>query len=171
MSGKILIFGFEPYGRHKTNISKTIVNTIKNKSIGKKTIFPITFNKNRIIQKIKKSKPELIIGLAQHPRARKIRIERRAQNIIKRKKYKKSQLISKSSKKYLFANLKIDKTDETAITYDAGTYICNFVMFAIMDYILKNNKNIKFAFLHIPQNYNIKSAIGIINAVIYNIEK
>jgi len=78
-------------------------------------------------------------------------------------------LINKNSKRVLFTNLKIKKINGTTITYNAGTYVCNFAMFNIMDYIIKNDKDIKFAFLHIPKKYNIRKGINTINKIINNI--
>ena len=168
---KLLVFGFKPYGHNKANISEIIVNKLKNKKISKKIIFPITFNKHIIIKKIMKEKPDIILGLSQHPRARKIRIERKAKNIIKLKKEKKSRRISKNSKKEFFTSLKIPKTKETTIAHNAGTYICNFSMYSIIEHIAKNNENIKFAFLHIPKHYDIGKGTKIINNIINNIKK
>jgi len=168
MSKKILVFGFKPYGKYKTNISDLIVKRIKNKKIVEKIVFPVIFGNNGIIKKIKETKPDVVLGICQHPRARKIRIERKAKNMIKLKKEKKSRLINKNSKKELFTNLKIEKTKENVIAYNAGTYVCNFTMFNIMDYIIKNNKDIKFAFLHIPKNYDIRKVIKAINKIINN---
>lgn len=168
MNKKILVFGFKPYGKYKTNISEIIVNKLRNKKISKKIILPITFNRNRIIKKIKEIKPDVILGVSQHPRARKIRIERKAKNMIKLRK-EKLKFTNKNSKKVLFTNLKIKKINGTTITYNPGTYVCNFVMFNIMDYIIKNDKDIKFAFLHIPKKYNIRKGISTINKIINNI--
>lgn len=168
MNKKILVFGFKPYGKYKTNISEIIVNKLRNKKISKKIILPITFNRNRIIKKIKEIKPDVILGVSQHPRARKIRIERKAKNMIKLRK-EKLKFTNKNSKKVLFTNLKIKKINGTTITYNPGTYVCNFVMFNIMDYIIKNGKDIKFAFLHIPKKYDIRKGISTINKIINNI--
>ena len=152
MNEKILIFGFKPYGKYKTNISENIINKLKNININKKIILSTKFNKNKIIKKIKKTNPDIIIGIGQHSRVRKIRNEIKAKNIIKLKREKKSKLINKNSKKGLFTNLKINKMKQTTVSYNAGTYVCNFTMFNIMDYIIKNNKDTKFAFLHIPKD-------------------
>jgi len=168
---KILVFGFKSHGKYKTNISEIIVNKIKNNKINEKTILSTNFNNDKIIKKIKEIKPDVILGIGQHPRARMIRIERKTKNLIKRKKDKKSKPINQNSSKELFTNLKIDKTKETTIAYNAGTYVCNFTMFNIMEYIIKNNKDTKFTFLHIPKNYDIRKAINAINKIINNIKK
>ena len=168
MSKKILVFGFKPYGKYKTNISEIIVNKLRNKKISKKIILPITFNRNRIIKKIKEIKPDVILGVSQHPRARKIRIERKAKNRIKLRK-EKLKFTNKNSKKVLFTNLTINKINETTIAYKAGTYVCNYTMFNIMDYITKNKKDIKFAFIHIPKNYDTGKGLNVINKIINNL--
>lgn len=168
MNKKILVFGFKPYGSFKTNISEIIVNKINNKKINKK-IFPVVFDKGKIMKEIRKTNPEIIIGIGQHPRARKIRIERKAKNIIKLRNKKKSRLINGNSKKGLFTNLKINKSDKTILSYNAGTHECNFTMFNIMDYIVKNKKDAKFAFLHIPKDYDIRKGVNTINKIINQI--
>jgi len=187
MNKKILVFGFKPYGKYKTNISEIIVNKLKNRKISKKIIMPIVFDRIEIIKKIKEIKPDIILGLGQHPRARKIRVERKAKNTIKLKKEKihenqrfsghrkskrfssESNPIIKNSKNVLFTNLKIKKINGILIAYNAGTHLCNFAMFNIMDFIIKNNKNTKFAFIHIPKNYNIRKGVSMINKIINNI--
>jgi len=170
MNKKILVFGFKPYGKYKTNISEIIVNKIKNKKISKKIILPIAFDRNKVIKKIKGINPSIIIGTGQHTRARKIRIERKARNIIKVKKGKKLKFINKNSKKALFNNLNIKNINGTIKSYNAGTYVCNFTMFNIMDYIIKNNKDMEFGFLHIPKDFSIKDGVTTINSIINNLK-
>jgi pyrrolidone-carboxylate peptidase len=156
---KTLIYGFKPYKKYKKNISEEIVKKI-NKT---KAIFKVKFNKSQYINKIKQTKPDIIIGIAQHPRAKKIRIERKAVNIYRKNKKAKPKLIKKSPKSYL-VNLKLKPTKDTIVTYNAGTYGCNYSMYIILDYI--KNKNIKFAFIHIPKDYNLKKAVKIVNKLI-----
>ena len=165
---KILIFGFKPYGRYKTNISEIIVNKLHNKERIEKIILPIDFDRDIILKKIKETKQDIILGLSQKPRARKIKIERKAKNIIKLKKEKKSRSINKNAGEALFVNLSIDKTKGTTTAYNVGTYVCNFTMYIIINYINKHNKNIKFAFLHIPKSYNVNKGMRIINKILDN---
>lgn len=153
---KILIFGFKPYKGWRSNVSEQV---IKNLPPGKnliKAVFPVKFDKKMFIDKIEKHKPDVIIGLGQHDRARKIRIERKG---VRRGKNPKEHFVS----------LKLKKDKNSTIAYDAGRYVCNFSIFTIMDYIKENKKNIRFAFLHIPRKIDPSEAAESVEKIILRV--
>lgn len=152
---KILIYGFKPYKIYKQNITKKIISRIRKNRNLKKTIFPVEFDKGLFLNEVKKSKPDIILGLGQCGKGKKIAIERKAVNLM-RDEDKKPHVIFKNRPKYLFLNLVLKKDKNSRISYDAGQYVCNFSMYVIADYC--RNKNIKYTFLHIPHDYNIKKA-------------
>lgn len=160
---EVLLYGFKPYKEWKTNISEKIVRKIKRKNL-KKIVFDVKPNKKQFIAAINKAKPDIIIGLAQSPRAKKIKIERKALNAYARTKKQKPRRILKAAKKTLPVNLKIKKDKNSRISYDAGTYVCNYSMYVILKHI--KNKNIKFAFFHIPMDYNLNKALKFVNKVL-----
>jgi pyrrolidone-carboxylate peptidase len=144
---KIFIYGFKPYQHFSENITETLVNSLPRLSNVSRHVFQVEFNYEMFISKLRYHKPDMIIGLGQHPRARKLRIERKSKNLYKTEDGK-SHVISKDSPEYLFANFKLDSIEGTTTTYDAGTYVCNFSMYLMCEYAIKNN--VKFAFLHVP---------------------
>lgn len=156
------MYGFEPYGRHKVNISKGIIQRLSNNKVSK-IIFPTQFEKELFINTLDKIKPNIIIGLGQHPRARKIRIERTARNLFGRKKdIPKSIDINLPDR--LSVSLKIKPSKNLRVSYDAGKYVCNYSMFIVQNWANKNNS--QFAFIHIPKNYNLSRATKIIADII-----
>jgi len=165
---KILVYGFKPYKNYRENITEKIVRKISNRACLKKVIFPVKFKKEYFLEKIKKLKPDVILGLGQHPRGQKIRIERKAAN-SKKYNQERPEIIYKGKPKYQFVNLKLKKDKDSWISYDAGKYVCNFSMYVITDFF--KNKEIKFAFVHIPKDFNFKRVIRFVENKIDEILK
>ena len=161
---KILLYGFKPYRKRKENISEKIVLKIRNRKNLKKVIFYVEFNKKNFLNEIKKFNPDVIIGLGQHPRSKKIRIERKSVNLKRENKKEVSKKISKKEPKYLFVNLKLKKDKNSWISYDAGKYVCNYSMYIISDF--SQSKDVKFAFLHMPKDIGLNPAVKYIEKIL-----
>lgn len=164
---KILIYGFGPYKEWKDNFSVKTIKKIKRKNLIK-IIFPVELKKKVYLDKIKRFKPDVILGIGQDPRPRsnKIRIERKARNVWRHTKKEKVKKISKNKPSYYFVNLKLKKAKEAWLCYNASDYACNFSMYVMMEFIKTKNKNIRYAFFHIPRNYNLKKAVRFVESKI-----
>ena len=136
---KLLIYGFK-YKSQKENITEEIIRKIRIKKNLVKVIFPVKFEKKIFLEKIKKHKPTIILGLGQHKRSKKIRIERKAINFKRHSKKEEPGVISKNKPKYQFVNLRLKKDKNSWISYNAGKYVCNFSMYILSDF--SGNKNI-----------------------------
>ena len=158
---KILLYGFKPYKKWKENISEKIVRNIKDRKNLKKFIFDVDFNK-KFIKKIKRFNPDIIIGLGQHPRSKKIRIERKAINLRRKNKKEIPKPISKKGSKYLFVNLKLKKSKDSWLSYNAGKHVCNYSMYVILEFF----KDKKFAFIHFPKRYNVNKGVRYIEDIL-----
>ena len=161
---KILLYGFKPYKKWKENISEKIIRKIRNRKNLKKLIFDVEFSKKNFIDEIKKFDPDVIIGLGQHTRSKKIRIERKAVNLKRENKKEVPKKISKKGLKYLFLNLKLKKDKNSWISYDAGKYVCNYSMYVISDF--SRIKDIKFAFIHLPKDIGLNPAVKYIKKIL-----
>lgn len=161
---KILIYGFKPYKHFKENITEKLVKKIRNRKGLIKVIFPAEFQKQIFLEKISKSKPDIILGLGQHSRSKKMRIERKSVNLKRENKQDKAKVIFKNMPHHFFVNFKFKRDKTSWISYNAGKYVCNFSMYVISDFI--KNKDIKFAFIHIPKDYNINKAINFVESKI-----
>ncbi|NNE36888.1 MAG: hypothetical protein HKN08_01180 [Gammaproteobacteria bacterium] len=146
---QIFIYGFKPYQHFSENITEQLVNSLPKRQNINSHIFKVEFNHEMFVSTLLRHNPDIIIGMGQHPRARKLRIERKARNLYKTVDGK-SHMIRESGPECLFANYKLPVVEGATKTYDAGTYVCNFSMFLMCEYAIKNN--VKFAFLHVPVN-------------------
>ena len=161
---KILVYGFKPYKNYKENITEKIIRKIRNRKYLVKIIFPVKFEKHTFLKKIRTINPDIILGLGQHPRSKKIRIERKAINLKRKNKKEKPKIISKNKPFSFFVNVKLKKDRTSWISYDAGKYVCNFSMYVISDF--SKNRGIKFAFIHIPKDYNVDKAVKFVESKI-----
>ena len=161
---KLLIYGFGPYREHKDNITTHIIEKLKDQHDLTKVILPVEFKKTIFIDEIKRHKPDIILGIGQHPRAKKIRIERKSVNQKRYSKEDEMKQISKYGPEKHLVNLKLKKDDLSRITYNAGDYVCNYSMYIITDFC--KVKGLKFAFIHIPKRYDLNKSIKFIETKI-----
>ncbi|GEM_PF-5042702 len=157
-----------PLKKYKKNIFQEVIKRIdKRKFI--KVILPIISKKKYILNKIKKYRPDIVIGFGQTG-GKLIKIERKAKNIFEVEKAKVKKVINPKGPKQYLVNLKLKKIPRIKISYDAGKYLCNFTTYTIMDFIKKESLKTKFAFLHIPKNYKLKRTVKIIEKLLSQIE-
>jgi pyroglutamyl-peptidase len=145
---EILIYGFKPYLNYAQNVTENVIQEINDRKLGRGIVFDVEFDRNMFAKALRKHHPKLVIGLGQHPRARKIRIERRARNWQKAAHQKGSQ-IDKAGPEYQYVSLKLPDGEQTTVTYDAGSYVCNFSMYIMNGEAKKVGA--KYAFLHVPR--------------------
>ena len=163
----ILITGFEPFAKDEINSSwesvKLLPNELKGNNIYK-VLIPVVFNVDKLIENIKKYSPDIIILVGQAGGRTGITIERVAINlddaiIPDNNNYQpvdntikldgENAYFSPLPVKTIINNLK-DNDIEARISYTAGTYVCNHVMYNTLYHINKNNLDIKVGFIHVP---------------------
>ncbi|MBI1957038.1 MAG: hypothetical protein HYS44_01075 [Candidatus Niyogibacteria bacterium] len=159
---KVLISGFSPYGAFSDNITQKIIQRLKVRKNTEKIIFPVEFNESIFRDAIQKYKPNFFLALGQHPRARKIRIERKAVNLRRFHKDQKPVAIDTKGPRYRFLNWKLTSDRETRISYNAGMYVCNFCIYVVSG--LQQTENFKFALLHIPRSGDIQKMVKFVES-------
>lgn len=162
---KVLLYGFKPYLKWNENITSKIIDGIEDRKGLKKRVFDVEFAREQFIDEIKKFEPDIVIGMGQHPRARKIRIERRTVNLKSSSKEERPTPISKSGPPHFHTSLKLKKGAGSTVTYDAGKYVCNYSMYVISEYLVERNSG--FAFLHVPMNLDVGTGIDFIENVLH----
>lgn len=165
---KILLTGFDPFGKDKINPSIELVKKVEEK-IDKAQIFkleiPTVFKKSGEIleENIKKIRPDVILCIGQAGGRSSISVERIAINIddarIDDNDGKKpiDKKIRDDGENAYFSNLPIKKIVEeikkenipAEISNSAGTFVCNHLMYEAL-YLAKKYKNIRAGFIHIP---------------------
>ncbi len=164
---RILIYGFGPYLNFENNITQRIVEALKAVSfkdfeVQLKT-FDVKFSQAMFLREVKQFKPDYVLGMGQHPRARRIRIERRGVN-LKNNPQEDSQPIKESGQAALHTSLKVSPCEGSTVTYDAGTYVCNFSMYTFESNALKFGY--RYAFFHMPRNLEVSDGVQFILRVL-----
>ncbi len=151
----ILLYGFGPYDNHETNISGELVNGMRLPGNVHRKVFDVCFDRTMFIEAIDRHDPEIIIGLGQSARSRKIRIERKAVNLMGERGARKRP-ITGHGPDHLFMSLEIPRDDRSRLSYDAGTYVCNFSMYVMTQHCRDSGK--LCGFVHLPKRLSLRQA-------------
>ena len=162
---RILLYGFGPYDNHETNISGELVRALQLPRNVVHEVFDVRFDRAMFIEAIERHDPEIIIGLGQSARSRKIRIERKAVNLMGERGATKKP-ISRHGPDHLFMSLRIPHTDRARLSYDAGTYVCNFSMYVIAEHC--RNSGRRCGFVHLPGRLQLSEAEEFVSALLDN---
>jgi len=158
---KILVYGFGPYKKWDDNITVDVLSLLEERDNLHRKVFDVEFNEDMFLDEIRSIAPDTIIGMGQHPRARKIRIERTSVNRKRNSRKEEPAPIHLGGLEKVYVRLKIPPGPDTRVTYDAGDYVCNFSMYVIGRYCADNG--IKYAFLHVPMKIDPVFAAGIVD--------
>ncbi len=167
---RILIYGFGPYRQFQENVSETILRRLPKRRWLKKVIFPVLFHKRQFIDAVKKHEPDVILGLGQCSRGRRLRIERRAVNKRRDRRVEKARRIVPEGSARLLTNLKLSLGPKARPSRDAGDYVCNYSMYVILDHLKRRRLPIRYGFIHIPHDYDPESAGRFLRKAIESIE-
>jgi len=150
--GSILVYAFKPYGIYNKNVSEQVLSRIPGSKSVIKKVFEVRFDAGMFTKTLREINPAVVLGLGQHPRARKLRIERKARNIKKNQDGLETTIVP-SGPAVRFANLPLPVTGQTTVTYDAGSYVCNYSMYLTGQFCEKSGG--RFGFIHIPKEYDL----------------
>ena len=179
---KILVTGFEPFGEEIINPSYEVVKNlshISNCEIIKLKV-PVVYNKSIdiIVKKIKDIHPDVVLMVGLAGGRSDITVERVAINISDSDLADNEGLklqdepIDKNGHPAYFSTLPIKEVVSNirkhsipvSVSNTAGTYVCNHLMYGVLNYTSVNNLPIKAGLIHIPylleqaaNKYNIPS--------------
>jgi len=151
---RLLIYGFGPYKQFNDNITEEILRRLPVKDGVKKVVFPVRFQKKQFIEALKKHKPEVILGLGQTSRSKRVKIESRAVNRRHESRDGQARPIISGGSKWLSTTLRLKRDSQAKISYDAGDYVCNYSMYVVLDYLKRRRLPARFGFIHIPYDYS-----------------
>ncbi len=166
---KFLITGFDPFDKETVNPAfeavKKLPNKIKDSEIIKIEI-PTSFKRSEqaILEAIEKYSPDVILSVGQAGGRNEITLEKVAINLLEARikdndGYQPSDLpIKEDGETAYFTNLNIkgivshlkENKIPTTISYTAGTFVCNTVMYNNLYLVDKKYPNIKTGFVHVP---------------------
>ena len=175
----ILITAFEPFGGAETNITQSVLSLLPNSIADwavEKVCLPVSFKRAPIVlrEAIATYSPDLVIMLGQCPAGENIRLERFAINMMDSTKGDNDGYIPNEETIYPYQPLALqtslpikelvgfctDNVQPIQVSNSAGLYVCNRVYYEAL-YLQQNA-----LFVHIPKNFDIKTAITIIKNII-----
>lgn len=166
---KLLITGFEPFDGFTINPSEEVAKTLEGQKIGKYEItclvLPLDYKKalDLLDHALEKHRPKIVLSCGQANRA-VITIERIAINLLSTKRpdnygnIPETDIINPKGPAAYFSNLDPYKLAKTLtdneipaeVSYCAGAYGCNWLLYNLMQRIETNNLDIKATFIHLP---------------------
>jgi pyroglutamyl-peptidase len=165
----ILVTGFEPFGDEKINPAQQVIKQLGCNISGIEVVkleVPTVFTKSveLVIKAIEELKPDFVLCLGQAGGISDISVERVAINLdCARIPDSENQQpidvpIDPEGQNAYFATIPVNaivqaiKTAKVParISYTAGTYVCNHIMYGVLNHIYKNKLNIKAGFIHLP---------------------
>jgi pyrrolidone-carboxylate peptidase len=162
---KTLVYGFGPYEEFDANISESIVRALAPGPGVVIEVFDVRFDRDMFVSVLGRHAPDVVIGLGQCRRGRKLRIEGRAQNLWGRRG-EPLRRVSESGPGHLFANLRLPFDARTRASRDAGTYVCNFSMYVCLEYCATRGS--RYGFIHVPRGYDPGAAADYVGEAIHH---
>lgn len=172
---KILVIGFEPFNGRDINPSQLILEKLESPkdAILIKELLPVEFKKTTKILKelLKEHQPDVVLSLGQAGNRPEISVERVAINLDNvRSSNGKREVpdnagdtpvdmpIVEGAPMAYFSTLPVwELVDvmqkmgvDAAVSYTAGTYVCNHVMYTVLHEAEEKYKNVKAGFIHVP---------------------
>lgn len=166
---KVLVTGFDPFGGEKINPALEVIKQLRNNIGGAEIVkmeIPTVFGKSidAVAKAIDEIKPDFILSIGQAGGAFAITVERVAinENDARIPDNEGNQPIDTpidpEGENAYFATIPIkaivqsikEKQIPAQVSNSAGTFVCNHLMYGVLNYIARNKLNIKAGFMHIP---------------------
>ena len=166
---KVLLTGFDPFGGEKINPAWEAVKQVSDEISGakvEKLMIPTVFGKgpDTIFKKIDEIKPDLVLSIGQAGgRAQiaveyvgvNVRVARIPDNEGNEPMYEK---INPEGPDAYISNLPVPEIASylkengvpAYVSYTAGAYVCNDVLYSVRDYVETKGLGIKSGFIHVP---------------------
>lgn len=173
---KLLISGFTNFSTHTENSSQIMADLLRETQIPgvsiHSVILPVSFGQafEKLKIEIDNLKPDYVICLGLAGNRQKICLEKVAINLIhcdipdNEGIFLKDQPIMAGGDSAYFSTLPLDNmlAIETPypveLSFSAGAYVCNYVMYRLLDYV-KDTK-VKAGFIHLPHLKENRDAIS-----------
>lgn len=166
---KILVTGFDPFGGESINPALEAVKKISNNIDGVEIIkieVPTVFKKSidTLDKAMEEHKPDVVLCVGQAGGRFDITPEKVAINLddarIKDNEGNNpiDELIFKDGETAYFSSLPVkaivknikENNIPSSVSYSAGTFVCNHIMYGLLYLIDKKYKNVKGGFIHVP---------------------
>jgi pyroglutamyl-peptidase len=166
---KILVTGFDPFGGEKINPAFEVIKRLRGNIEGAEVVkleIPTAFysSTNKIVEKLKEVNPDVVLMIGQAGGRFEVTVERVGVNVDDARipdnenQQPVDKAIDEDGLPAYFATIPIKaivqeikaRNIPASVSNTAGTYVCNHIMYGVLNYIYKNKLNIKGGFIHIP---------------------
>lgn len=166
---KILVTGFDPFGGEEVNPAYEAVKLLPDKIAGSDIIkveIPTVFSKSTIVteEAIKEHKPDIVLNVGQAGGRSSITVEKVAINLAEARipdnegEQPLDEKLREDGETAYFATIPVkamvknirDHGIPANISYTAGTYVCNSIMYNVLYMTSKKYTNIRAGFIHVP---------------------
>lgn len=166
---KILVTGFDPFGGEKVNPAYEAVKLLPNNIAGSEIIkveIPTVFTKSSMVteEAIKKYKPNVVLNIGQAGGRTGITVEKVAINLAEARipdndgEQPLDEKLREDGEAAYFATIPVKAMVQNIrkhgiqanISYTAGTYVCNSIMYNVLYMVSKAYTNIRAGFIHVP---------------------
>ena len=166
---KVLVTGFDPFDKEKVNPAYEAVKLLPDKIADADIVkleIPTVFSKSAEVVEdaIKKYNPDIVINVGQAGGRACVTVERVAINLAEARipdnagEKPMGTPIKEDGENAYFATVPVkamvknvrDHGFPCQISYTAGTYVCNSIMYNVLYMAAKKYKNIHAGFIHVP---------------------
>ena len=166
---KILVTGFEPFGGEKTNPSWEVASTLPATIAGHAVVcerIPVSFGRGpaAVLAAIRREDPSVVLCLGQAGGRAKVTPEFVGINYADARipdndggQPRGARLLEDAPDAYFstlpvhaMARAMVDAGVPAAVSYTAGTYVCNAVLFSTLHALAKSRSTVRTGFVHVP---------------------
>ena len=172
---KILVTAFEPFNGRDINPSQLILEQLEVPEGVTliKELLPVEFKRTTTILQnlLKEHRPDIVLSLGQAGNRPEISVERVAVNLDNCRSSNGEkitpdntgdapvdQVIVEGAPQAYFSNLPVwdmvkaiqESGVDAAVSYTAGTYVCNHVMYTVLHEVVMKYPQMKAGFIHVP---------------------
>ena len=166
---KILVTGFEPFGGEKTNPSWEVASTLPATIAGHAVVcerIPVSFGRGpaAVLAAIRREDPSIVLCLGQAGGRAKVTPEFVGINYADARipdndggQPRGARLLEDAPDAYFstlpvhaMARAMVDAGVPAAVSYTAGTYVCNAVLFSALHALAKSRPTVRTGFVHVP---------------------
>ena len=165
---KILLTGYEPFGGETINPALKAVKQLHGQTIGGAQVvsaqLPVVWDAvlPKFVAALEEHQPDVVISIGQAGGRAKITPEYIGINLMNGKDnagvVKAAEPIAPGAPDGYFTTLPVmqmvaamnEAHIPAALSYTAGTYLCNFMAYSVRHHVVAHKLNIKSCFIHIP---------------------
>lgn len=166
---RILVTGFDPFGGEPVNPAFEAVKLLPDAIAGAEIVkleIPTVFGKCDVVVEaaIESKKPDVVLSIGQAGGRFDITVERVAINIADGRiadndgNQPIDQVIRADGENAYFATVPVKAMVErirakgipSSVSYTAGSYVCNYIMYCVAHSIAKRHPGLRSGFIHVP---------------------